>query len=141
MKKLQIFLEEAQGIKPLNYDSVLKEKNEFRKQHNLLEVKLNALTMEEKDANLWWDAVHNIVYKDIGKVCRLYGRNERIYIHRIFQMDKVIPSFQYEPLVLTPKPKTLDEEEKRGNIDGAGPSKIKIEEEEPTNIKEGKNSS
>jgi len=38
-------------------------------------------------------------------------------------MEKVIPSFQYEPLVFTPKPKSLNEEEKRGNIDGVGPSR------------------
>ncbi len=40
-------------------------------------------------------------------------------------MEKVIPLFQYEPLVLTPKSKTLDEEEEREQIDGVGPSYIK----------------
>ncbi len=39
----------------------------------------------------------------------------------ISQMEKVIPSFQYEPLVLIQKPKTSNEEEDRGNIDGAKP--------------------
>jgi hypothetical protein len=34
----------------------------------VLQVKLKALSMEEKDANLWWDAFHDIVQKDIGKV-------------------------------------------------------------------------
>jgi hypothetical protein len=28
-------------------------------------------------------------------------------------MEKVIPSFQYEPLIFTPKPKSLNEEEER----------------------------
>jgi hypothetical protein len=31
-------------------------------------------------------------------------------------MEKVIPSFQYELLILTPKPKTLDEEKKKGKL-------------------------
>jgi hypothetical protein len=40
-------------------------------------------------------------------------------------MEKVIPSFQCEPFVLIPKPKTLDEQEERGNTDGVGPSNIR----------------
>jgi len=56
-------------------------------------------------------------------------------------MEKVIPSFQYEPLILVPKPGTLDEEEKKGNIDGVGPSWTRTEEEEPTYIKGGRDSS
>jgi hypothetical protein len=40
-------------------------------------------------------------------------------------MEMVIPSFQYEPLVLIPKPKTLYEKEERGNINGARPLKTK----------------
>jgi len=42
-------------------------------------------------------------------------------MHRIFQMEKVIPSFQYEPLVLTLELETSYEEEERGNTDGVGP--------------------
>jgi hypothetical protein len=57
--------------------------------------------MEEKDADLWWDAIQNIVHKDIGKVYQKYERNERLYIHMIFQMEKVMPSFEYEPLVMS----------------------------------------
>jgi hypothetical protein len=56
-------------------------------------------------------------------------------------MEKVIPSFQYEPLVLVPKPGTLDEEEKKGNIDGVGPLWTRTEEEEPTYIKGRRDSS
>jgi hypothetical protein len=44
-------------------------------------------------------------------------------------MEKVIPSFQYELLIRTPKPKTLDEEKERRQIDGAGPSERTIEQE------------
>jgi ABC-type phosphate transport system auxiliary subunit len=84
--------------------------NELKKQHNLLQVKLEALAMEEKDADVWWDAMQNIVEKDIGKVCKMYQRNEKLYKHKISQMEKVVPSFQYEPLVLIPKLKTLYEE-------------------------------
>jgi len=40
-------------------------------------------------------------------------------------MKKAIPSFQYEPLVTTLEPKTSYEEEKRGQTNGVGPSKIK----------------
>jgi hypothetical protein len=38
----------------------------------LLQVKPRALSMEEKDLNLWWDVMMEIVQKDIGKVCRKY---------------------------------------------------------------------
>ncbi len=77
--------------------------------------------MEEKDVDLWWDAVQDIVQKDIGKVYRMYERNEKLYMHKISQMEKVIPSFQYEPLVFISKPETSDEEENKGNTDGVGP--------------------
>jgi hypothetical protein len=52
-RKLQKVMEEAHGIKPFNHDNVIKEKNEFKMQHNLLQVKLKALTMEEKGVDLW----------------------------------------------------------------------------------------
>jgi len=38
--------------------------------------------MEEKDGDLWWDAMQNVVQKDIGKVCRRYEWNERLYMHK-----------------------------------------------------------
>jgi hypothetical protein len=34
--------------------------------------------MEEKNANMWWDAV-----EDIGRVCKRYERNKRLYMHKI----------------------------------------------------------
>ncbi len=46
-------------------------------------------------------------------------------MHKISQMENVIPLFQYEPLVLTLESETSDEEEERGQIDGAGPSQKK----------------
>jgi hypothetical protein len=49
--------------------------------------------MEEKDANIWWDIVQNIVQKDIRKIYKIYERNEKLYKHKISQMEKVIPSF------------------------------------------------
>ncbi len=78
--------------------------------------------MEEKYADLWWDVVQDIVQKDIGKVSRKYERKERLYKHMIFQMEKVMPSFEYEPLVLSPKLETSNEEENRGDTYGVGPS-------------------
>jgi hypothetical protein len=92
-EKLQKNLEEARGIKPFNYDIVFKTNNELKKQYILLYVKFKALIMGENDANLWWDVVQDINQKDIGKVYRRYERNERLYMHRISQMEKVIPSF------------------------------------------------
>jgi hypothetical protein len=56
-EKLQKLIEEAQGIKPFNYDNVFRENNEPEKQHTLLHVKFKALTMEENDANLWRDVM------------------------------------------------------------------------------------
>jgi hypothetical protein len=41
-----------------------------------------------------------------------------------------MPSFEYEPLVLFLKPKISYEEEDRRDIDGAGPSGIRVEEEQ-----------
>jgi hypothetical protein len=58
--------------------------------------------MKKKDVDLWWDVVHDIVQKDIRKLCKMYERNENLYKHKISQMEKIIPSFQYELLVLTP---------------------------------------
>jgi hypothetical protein len=40
-------------------------------------------------------------------------------------MEKVMPSFEYEPLILFLEPKTSNEEENKGNTDGAGPSDTK----------------
>ncbi len=40
-----------------------------------------------------------------------------------------MPSFEYEPLVLSLKPKTLDEEEDKGDIDGARPSCTRVAKE------------
>jgi hypothetical protein len=48
--------------------------------------------MEEKDAYLWWDVVQDIVQKDLEKVCKKYEMNERLYIHMISKMEKVMPS-------------------------------------------------
>jgi hypothetical protein len=42
----------------------------------------------------------------------MYERIEKLYKHKIFQMEKVLPSFQYEPLVLTRGLETSNEEEK-----------------------------
>lgn len=42
-------------------------------------------------------------------------------MHKISQMEKVMPAFECEPLVFSPKPETLDEEEDKGDIGGAGP--------------------
>lgn len=56
-EKLHKLIEETRRIKPFIYDNVFIEKNEFRKQNTLLQVKFKAFSMEEKDADLWWDAV------------------------------------------------------------------------------------
>ncbi len=70
--------------------------------------------MKEKDANLWWNVVQDIVQKDIRKVYGMYERNEKLYMHKISQMEKVIQLFQYEPLILTLELETSYEEEKKG---------------------------
>jgi hypothetical protein len=57
--------------------------------------------MEEKHVDLWWDVVQHIVHKGIRKVYIRYERNEMLYMHMIFQMEKVMPSFEYEPLVFS----------------------------------------
>jgi hypothetical protein len=82
-EKLHELLEETRRVKPFNYESVFIENNEFKKQNTLLQVKLKALSMQEKNANLWWDAIHDIVHKNTGKVCKRYEKNERLYNHMI----------------------------------------------------------
>jgi len=39
-----------------------------------------------------------------------YETNERLYMHKISQMEKVMPSFEYEHVVLSPKLETSNEE-------------------------------
>ncbi len=56
-ENLNKLLEEIQKKKPFNYDIVFTKNNEFKKQNILLQVKFKALSMEEKDVDLWWDAV------------------------------------------------------------------------------------
>jgi hypothetical protein len=56
-EKLNKLLKDIQKEKPFNYDIVFGENSEFKKQNTLLQVKLKALSMEEKDADLWWDVV------------------------------------------------------------------------------------
>jgi hypothetical protein len=56
---LQKLREETQ--KPFNYDSVFKENSEFKKHNTLFQVKFKALSMEEKDVDLWWDVMQDIV--------------------------------------------------------------------------------
>ncbi len=56
-------------------------------------------------------------------------------------MKKAIPSFQYEPLVMTLEPKTSYEEEKRGQTNGVGPSKIKTIQQELGDLIRGRGSS
>jgi hypothetical protein len=53
-------------------------------------------------------------------------------------MEKVMPTFEYEPLVFSPKLKTSDEEEDRGNTNGARPSSTKTIEEELGDFRGGK---
>lgn len=131
-------MKETQRVKPFNYDNVFIENNEYKKHNTLFQVIFKALSMEEKDVNLWWDVVQDIVQKDIGKICWRYERSERLYKHKIFQMEKVMPTFECEPLVLFPELETLDEEKDRGDTGGARPSTIRTPEEEPRDLRGGK---
>jgi hypothetical protein len=55
-------------------------------------------------------------------------------------MEKVMPTFEYDPLVLFLEPKTLDEEEDKGDTSGVGPSYTKTTKEELGDLKGGKKS-
>jgi hypothetical protein len=134
-EKLNKLLEETRRIKPFNYDNVFTKNNEFKKYNILLEVKLESLLMEEIYVDLWWDAI-----QDIRKACKRYEKNERLYRRMIFQMEKVVLTFEYEPLILSPELETLYEENNKGNIDGVGPLSTKTLEEEPRDFKGGKDS-
>jgi hypothetical protein len=54
----------------------------------LLHVKLKTLIIEEKDVDLWWAVMQDIVQKDIRKACKMYERNEKLYMHKISHMEK-----------------------------------------------------
>jgi hypothetical protein len=56
-------------------------------------------------------------------------------------MEKVIPFFQYEFLVLISKSETLNEEEKKVQTNGARPSNIRIVKEELVDFRRGKDNS
>ncbi len=47
----------------------------------------------------------------------------------ISHMEKNMPSFEYEPFVLSLELETLDEEENKRDIDGAGPSSARVPHE------------
>jgi hypothetical protein len=57
----------------------------------------------------------------------------------ISKMEKVMPSFKYEPLVMSIELKTLNEEEDKGDTYGVGPS-CTIVAEELGNLRGGKDS-
>ncbi len=40
-----------------------------------------------------------------------------------------MPSFEYEPLVMSPKPETSDDEEAKGDINGVRPSSTRVAKE------------
>ncbi len=101
-EKLNKLLQETRKVKPFNYDNVFTKNNEFKKYNTLLEVKFKSLLTEEKYVDMWWDVIQDIFQKDIGKVCKRYERNERLYMRMISQMEKVMSTFEYEPLILSP---------------------------------------
>jgi hypothetical protein len=55
-------------------------------------------------------------------------------------MEKLMPSFKYEPLIMSPELETSNEEEDKRNIDGAKPSFIRTLEEELGDLRGGKDS-
>ncbi len=59
-------------------------------------------------------------------------------MHRISQMENDIPSFEYKPSILSLEPKTSNEEENKGNTDGAGLSSTRIKKEELRDLRGGK---
>jgi hypothetical protein len=65
----------------------------------------------------------------------MYERNEKLYKHKISQMQKVIPSFQYESLILILEFKNSYEEYEIGNINGARPLRTIIEKKELVNLR------
>jgi hypothetical protein len=44
----------------------------------------------------------------------------------ISPMEKVMPSFEYEPLVLSLDLETLDEKKEKGDTNGVGPSSTRV---------------
>ncbi len=54
-------------------------------------------------------------------------------------MEKVMPSFEYEPLILSLEPKTSNVERDKRDTNGVGPSGTRVEEE-PWDLRGGKDS-
>jgi hypothetical protein len=40
--------------------------------------------MQKNNVDLWWDVMQDIVQKDIGKVYKMYEKNEKLYRHNMF---------------------------------------------------------
>ncbi len=51
-----------------------------------------------------------------------------------------MPSFEYEPLILFPEPKTSNEVEDKGDTNGVGPSCTKTSKQELGDLRGGKDS-
>jgi hypothetical protein len=71
----------------------------------------------------------------------MYEKNEKFYMHKISQMEEIVPSFQYKPLVLTLELETSYEEEKKRHIDGVGQLMTKTTKEELVDLKGGRDNS
>jgi hypothetical protein len=54
-------------------------------------------------------------------------------------MEKIMPSFEYEPLLMSLELETLDEEEDRRDTYGPGPLGTRVEEK-PRDLRGGKDS-
>jgi hypothetical protein len=54
---LHKLLKETYKVKPFNYDIFFRKNSDFEKHNTLLQVKFKALSMEAKNADLWWDAI------------------------------------------------------------------------------------
>jgi hypothetical protein len=57
----------------------------------------------------------------------------------LIKREKIMPLFEYEPLILFLKPKTLNEEEDRRDTNGVGPLGTKVAKE-PSYVRGGKDS-
>jgi hypothetical protein len=53
--------------------------------------------MEEKDVDLWWDIVQDIIQKNIGKVCKMYETNEKLNKQKISRWKR---SYHYSSMNL-----------------------------------------
>ncbi len=102
-EKLNKILEETQKKKPFNYDIVIIKNNEFKNQNTLLQINSRHYQWRKKmhtyDGGMQFKTLSK---KILGKSTKSMRGMKGCTYKGFFRWKKVMPSFEYELLVLFP---------------------------------------